>query len=199
MTMDDPLEKVAAGTWDRKAAIALFQQQQKLEQISGELSTKVRNQEWDAALGLLDQVEQETGSSVEVSQIRLAVLQKAGRTEEVAKVQAVLIDQAWDSAMTLNEIAWKMATSQPVGDFDLAFKAAQRASELTNHQDATILDTLARVYYEKGQLDEAIEWQKKAVERNQGNPEIDAALKKYETEKANQSGGANRPEGNAKQ
>ena len=137
--------------------------------------------------------------SSHVSVVDTATLQKAGRTEEVAKLQASLIDQAWDSAMALNEIAWAMATSQPMGDLDLAFKAAQRASELRNHQDAAILDTLARVYYEKGQLDQAIEWQKKAAEQNQGNPEIDAALKKYETEKANQSGGANSPEDDAKQ
>jgi hypothetical protein len=42
-------------------------------------------------------------------------------------------------------------------------------------------------------------WDRKAAEKSQGNPEIDATLKKYETEKANQSGGANLPDGNAKQ
>ena len=199
MMMDDPLEKVVAGAWDRQAAVAQFQQQQKLKQISRELSAKVRNQEWDAALGMLEQLEQETVSSIELSQMRFSVLQMAGRKEEAAKLQAEMVDQAWDSAAALNEIAWSIASSEEQGDLELAFKAAQRASELQNHQDAAVLDTLARVYYEKGQLDEAIEWQKKAVEHNQGNPSIEAILKKYESEKANQSGGSNPPDGGAKQ
>jgi hypothetical protein len=40
------------------------------------------------------------------------------------------------------------------------------------------------VYYEQGQLDQAIEWQKKACAHGQSDPSIEATLKKYEAEKA---------------
>ena len=45
----------------------------------------------------------------------------------------------------------------------------------------------------KHHLDEAIEWQKKAVGQNQGNRSIDATLKKYEAEKALQASDSSAP------
>lgn len=193
MSMDDPLAKVVAGDWDRQAAIAQFQQRQKLKRLSRELSAKLRAEEWDDALNMLDQLEEESGKSHQLARMRLSVLQKAGRSEEASRLQVDMVEQAWDSPVVLNEIAWGIATSKGQGDLDLAFKAAQRASELRNHKDAATLDTLARVYYEKGQLDKAIEWQKKAVEHNQGNRSIDVTLKKYEADKALQSGDLSPP------
>ena len=50
-------------------------------------------------------------------------------------------------------------------DLGLAMKLAERAVELSKSEDAAILDTLARVFYEKGELERAIEWQRKAVEQ----------------------------------
>jgi thiol-disulfide isomerase/thioredoxin len=193
MSMDAPLAKVVAGDWDRQAAIAQFQQQQRLKRLSQELSAKLGAGEWDDALNMLDQLEQESGRSYGLTQARLSVLQKAGRSEEAAKLQVEMVEQAWDSPRALNEIAWGIATSKGQGDLDLAFRAAQRASELHNHKDAATLDTLARIYYEKGQLDAAIEWQKKAVAQNQGNRSIVVALEKYAAEKAIQSGDSSAP------
>lgn len=187
MSMEAPLAKVVAGDWDRQAAIAQFQQGQKLKQLARELSAKLRAEQWDDALNMLDQLEQESGKSNQLAQMRLAILQKAGRKEEVSRLQAEMVEQMWDSAEVLNEVAWGIATSNGQGDLDLALKAAQRASELRNNSDAATLDTLARVYYEKGQLDKAVEWQKKAVAHNQGNRSIDVALQKYQAENARQS------------
>jgi hypothetical protein len=42
---------------------------------------------------------------------------------------------------------------------------AERAVELTRRSDPSILDTLARVHFEKGRIDQAIELQTEAVER----------------------------------
>jgi len=184
MSMDEPLAKIVAGDWDRQAAVSQFQQRQKLKRLSRELSAKLRAEEWDDALNMLDQLEQESGKSHQLTRMRLSALQKAGRSEEALKLQAEMVEQAWDSPSALNEIAWGIATGNGQRDPDLAFKAARRASELREHKDAAILDTLARVYYETGQLDKAIEWQKKAVEHNQGNRSLDVTLKKYEAEKA---------------
>lgn len=193
MTMNDPLAKVTAGTWDRPAAIAQFQRQQKVKRLSTDLNAKVRAKEWDQALAMIDRLEEETGTSPELARKRLSVLLQAGRSEEAAKLQAELVEQSWDDPMALNEIAWGIAASKEQRDLELAFKAAQRASELRNHEDAAILDTLARVYYEQAQLDKAIEWQRKAAEHNQGDRSIDASLKKYEAEKALQDGELNPP------
>ena len=47
---------------------------------------------------------------------------------------------------------------------NLAMKAAQRANDATEGKDHNILDTLARVYYLKGQAVKAAELQRKAIE-----------------------------------
>ncbi|MEE3002017.1 MAG: tetratricopeptide repeat protein, partial [Planctomycetota bacterium] len=45
-----------------------------------------------------------------------------------------------------------------------ATRWAARADELTEGKDASIIDTLARCYYEQGDLAKAVELQKKAVQ-----------------------------------
>jgi thiol-disulfide isomerase/thioredoxin len=182
--IDEPLKQIVDGNWDRDAAIAEFKQQERLKEMSAQLSRLARASDWDGALELLDQLEGETGKSTGLLKYRLRLLESAGRSEEASAVRAQLIDEAWDDADSLNEIAWKTATSGDSPDLELALKAAERASELRDDEDASILDTVARCYYELGKLEEAIRWQRLAVEHNQGHREIDATLKRYLMEKS---------------
>lgn len=67
----------------------------------------------------------------------------------------------------LSNIAWTLVDpARPLEHTDLilAFRAAARANELTGAKDASTLDTLARVYFVRGEFDEAIEFQLRAVE-----------------------------------
>jgi thiol-disulfide isomerase/thioredoxin len=188
MQIEEPLAKVVAGDWDRSGAIAEFEQKKKLQGLQIELSRLVRSRDWDQALAVLDQAEQTMGPSAGLTQTRLAVLQRAGKAEEAAALQSVLVKQSWDNAAMLNEIAWGIAIGRGDRDLELALRTAERAAELTNREDANILDTLARVYYERGQLKEAVEWQSKAVKHDSGNESIADTLKKYEAELAKRSG-----------
>ena len=101
---------------------------------------------------------------------------------------AAATEMSWDNANALNTIAWGIADNADVKnrDFKVALKAAKRANELTDEKSAAILDTLARVYYETGNLKEALKWQRKAAEAvPDGSPMADGILeylKKYEKE-----------------
>ena len=58
-----------------------------------------------------------------------------------------------------------------------------RANEITQDQNPAILDTVARVYFEKGDLQAAIKWQRKAVKHAGETPmaeDLAATLEKYE-------------------
>ncbi|QDU39740.1 Sporulation thiol-disulfide oxidoreductase A precursor [Maioricimonas rarisocia] len=188
MSMDQPLAKIVSGDWDREAAIAEFRQQKRMKEVSLNLMLALRAEKYDEALATLDEVEDEIGESAMLTRYRHHVLSQAGRDEEAAALQSKLVEQAWDDAGLLNGVAWRIASSEGEQDLELALRAARRASELTGHQNSSILDTLARVYYEQGDLDSAIEWQRKAVEHGATNASIKATLEKYKEEQAKPTG-----------
>ncbi|WP_197456005.1 TlpA family protein disulfide reductase [Stieleria neptunia] len=183
-SIDEPLKKIVDGTWDREAAIAEYKQQEKLQQLTGEVGALLREQDFDGALERLNQFEKAEGSSKTLLNYRVRVLEIAGRTDEAATAREALVESAWEDAMLLNQIAWTTATNGDPSDLELALKAAKRASELQQNEDGPILDTLARCYYELGQLDEAIKYQRMAVEHANGQRQIEATLKGYLDEKA---------------
>ena len=182
--IDEPLKQIVEGNWDREAAIAKHKQQERLKEISQQIAQQAGSGDWDGALELLVQLENETGKSKGLLDYRIRLLQDAGRAEDASAARAELVELVWDDAQALNEFALRTATSGAPADLELALKAATRGSELRKDQDAMILDTVARCHYELGDLEEAIKWQRMAVEHNQGLREIDATLKRYLDEKA---------------
>ena len=101
---------------------------------------------------------------------------------------ATAVELYWDSAGGLNQVAWTIVDDANVKnrDFDVALKAAQRATELSEQNDAAILDTLARVYYEKGDVKSALKWQRLAAQTlSDDDPfadDVRESLKKYQQE-----------------
>jgi thiol-disulfide isomerase/thioredoxin len=94
------------------------------------------------------------------------LLLELNRPDDAYALGGDLVKHFGDDANMLNSIAWTIVDDARVQkrDLDLAMKAAQRANELTKSQDAAILDTLARVHYEKGEFEMALKWQQEAVE-----------------------------------
>jgi len=184
MQMDDPLAKIVSGDWDREAAIAEYRNKEQMKKLALNVMLAMRAQKYDEAIAALDEAEKQMGESAMLTRYRHYVLSEAGRTDEAAAVQEKLVEQAWDDSNLLNDLAWRIATADGEKDLEVAMRAARRAAELTDDSNASILDTLARVYYEQGDLDSAIQWQKKAVEHSGGNRSITATLKKYEQEQA---------------
>ncbi len=185
MQMDAAIEKVVNGDWDRNAAISDFKAKQLLSESRRQLSTLQRAGKWDEALALLDELEQQIGENPALLDFRVKLLQSAGRTDELDAARTKLVELAWENPVMLNQVAWEMAIAAGTseGDLALALKAAKRAAELSNHKDSAILDTLARVYYEQGDLESAIQWQQRAAEEAGNRREIIETLDKYLSER----------------
>ncbi len=187
MQIDQPLEQIVNDSWDRDAAIADFNAKALLAENSRKLSMLQRSGKYEEALAVLDDLAKAVGDNhPSVLMSRMNILKSLGRTEEMAEVREKVVDLFWENAMGLNQIAWETATSGEKSDEDLALamKAAERAVELTENEDGTIMDTLARVYYEKGDLEKAIEWQEKAVEHAGGQrKQIQKTLDQYLAER----------------
>ena len=104
----------------------------------------------------------------------IRVLESRGKSEEVAELmqqQIALLKAATERADTdasaLNAYAWRLLTVKPesLRDPMAAWPVAKRAVEMDGERDALILDTLARALWMAGDLDGAIEVQRKAVAR----------------------------------
>lgn len=102
-----------------------------------------------------------------------------------------------ENSQMLNQIAWGIV--DPAGDvpakdrnLDFAMAFALKANELTKGENAAILDTVARVYWDKGDRSKAIELQEKAVKacdkdaeaNDDMKSEIKATLETYKKENA---------------
>ncbi|MBN1490071.1 MAG: redoxin domain-containing protein [Phycisphaerae bacterium] len=89
------------------------------------------------------------------------------------------------NADVLNALAWRILTmrSLPTRDYPLAMEAAKAAYDLTDGEDADVLDTYARALFDTGQMTEAIKHQRKAVELCRDSrlaPDLKERLAEYE-------------------
>ena len=186
--MDDALDAVVNDTWDRDAFKAKYEAEQEEKALMRETGRKLRSAlqtgDVDGALGALDDLIAKRPDLASPRVQKFMILHMANRADAAYAGGEELLQKLWDDAQNLNQVAWFVVDDKRVQkrDFDFALKAAARANELKESKDAAILDTLARVYFEQGELNTAIEWQSKAVEHaSEGKmgDELRATLDRY--------------------
>ena len=96
----------------------------------------------------------------------------------------------WDLAVFSNRLAWLKSTcwDDSVRDGKLAVELASKACGLTEWKDLYFLETLAAAYAEAAQFDDAVKWEKKALEQPDvlepaGLEQAKAQLKLFEAHK----------------
>jgi tetratricopeptide (TPR) repeat protein len=93
-------------------------------------------------------------------------LNSKDRTQEAIKHfrEALRIEPDWDKPM--NSLAWILATHSQDGfrNSAEAIRLAERACELTDHQDPGLVDTLAAAYAAAGRFDDAVAIAEKAIQ-----------------------------------
>ncbi len=105
---------------------------------------------------------------------------KTAGPKEVESIGGQLIQDA--DAQILNAFAWQILTrvEEPKRDFNLAVQAAEKANLLTEQKNPEVLDTYALALFEsaKYRIQQAVQLQQKAVILTEGNPMMQAELKK---------------------
>lgn len=111
-------------------------------------------------------------------------LEKAGRMREadelfgrVMKLQRGLCDEYPNSSLCHNSLAWLAARCRR--ELDAALTHAQRAVEL-DPRNCSVIDTLAEVYFQRGEKGKAIETMKRCAELEPGVARHREQIKRFE-------------------
>ena len=80
------------------------------------------------------------------------------------------------SALPYNQFAWLVGNTQ--GDLDAALRASQKSLELSPNNSA-YLDTIAHVYFAKGDLQSAVKYQTLAAQREPHSGLLNSELKRF--------------------
>ena len=173
--MDETLAQIVAGTDDRAAAIAADAERRAPYEGPRKLAAALEHYDTlDAAAATELLVICEEGLAREPDSPQLAytkymLLAKTGPKEKAsAWGQQIVAGPLAKLPQALHLLAWgivdpKAKPGAAGRDLDTALAAATKADELTAHGDPSILDTLARAHFWKGDVTQAIELQKAAV------------------------------------
>jgi len=204
--LDSVVGKVIDGTFDPKKAAEEAQAKEEKEKKIADEMKKVRktmrdmeeaakNEEWDKAIAKADEaIALAPSMAGQINATKFHLLFEGAKDYPRAYALAKQLSEGAlkDDPRGLNEIAWTILDTEGVAKADrnieLAMTIAARACELTKNEDGMILDTLARAYFEQGNLDKAIELQITAVAKAPANDEMkdemQITLDKYKAAKA---------------
>lgn len=182
---DSTVAEVVAGTFDMSKVI-------KAREIQEQLQLAMQAQDNPKTLRLMDELyelDKKRFAGVPPAKFRFMLMQLKDETGAYSYVSPLIDTDLNNNTRVLADIAWLIATTPDLKtrDLDLALRAATRAAESSKEQDADILDTLARVHYERGDFAKAVETQTKTVatEKDAGaRGEFAESLERYEKAKA---------------
>lgn len=179
MEMEDPLDRVVKGTFDIQAEA---QMQAKLAALREAYGQAMHASDWDGALKVLDEVrtlKPSSAASIDVARMMVLLVHKKDYNAGYALAKEIGEQSRKDDPVFLNELAWFLLTDEQIEQRNpqVARGLAQRAVDLTESKDASILDTLARAHFDCGDVDKAVEVQTKAVAQAESDPETAAKAK----------------------
>lgn len=202
--LDAALKSVVDGTYDLDRKVAEQQAKRPIvsvTQLKRQFSEANQAGQWEKAGALLDKLidaQPDDAAAYRSAKFQMLLL----RAHEYDKAYAyanTLIDGPFkNDSEQLNAVAWYIVDPDAKvekKDLKVARRAAERAAEITKNEAPDVLDTLAKVNYDDGNLAKAIEIQEKAVKLIEANDkykefeeEITNRLKEYRAA-AKKSGG----------
>lgn len=183
--VDIPLAFVVADKWDYEKGPAM------MKEISAQKSAIYAASSADPARAylLLGEFKREHPLAAKgLESLHFSIIARLPEHKaEALKLGQEIVNEAVAAKDTgsLNGFAWNLV--DPEVDLenrflDLALLAANKALELGGKDDGAILDTAARVHFWRGDIERALELQKRAVEHSEGamKTALQAAVAEYE-------------------
>jgi thiol-disulfide isomerase/thioredoxin len=179
---EEIIERVLAGKYDIQKAAADYEKDLK-DQAAREkemapaqakitaVSSAISEKKWDEALDGLAAAEKlvpenrRASMAFRFDMTRFGILLGKKDYPAAYNLAAKLSDAHKDNSGLQNYLAWQIVSDKTIEkpDLELAEMLANRANEAAKGKDASILDTQARVLFMKGQKEQAVQTQTKAV------------------------------------
>lgn len=163
--MNGVIDEVVAGTWDVAAYKA---RKVKIQEAEAKLTAAAKAQDAAGMIAGLDDLMLVDPARYDQAAVKKFELLLFGLHDYEAgyKWAGQLVDVIFkDRADMLNAIAWAIVDGKGLEqrNLDIALRAAIRAEDLTDGGNIEILDTLARVHFDKGNVKEAVAVQEQAL------------------------------------
>ena len=165
------LEQILSGKFDVKMAAVAYERRRlneaKIRELEAAYELAISKNEFAAAeKTIVDReplTEIEDRPSLELS--RLGLRLKQGDFAASEKIAVALLDQKIEDARVYDGLAWSIATEDKATPalLNLAEKSASKANSMQEGKDPSILETLARVQFRKGDKTGAVAAQEKAL------------------------------------
>jgi thiol-disulfide isomerase/thioredoxin len=184
--LESVLKQVIAGKYDLQKAKALDKVKEDLRKT---VEPAIEEENYTQALVTLNSLIAKNPDAAEMLlEIKKDVAIKARRWESMYTVVDELAKRYDDRPEKLNELAWDLVDNEQIErrDLDRALKISTRSVELSKREDAASLDTLATIYFKKGDKANAVKTEEEAIAKAADpalKKELTATLKKFKAAK----------------
>jgi thiol-disulfide isomerase/thioredoxin len=195
MDMDEAVEKIASGSWDVKTAIAEQQRAKeeaaKVTTLRMDLAKAMESGDAKKVIAAADAIIQLKPMYEKVcGPLKFAALIKLDEQDKALEYgKKLLASEVGKDAQGLNGVAWAIVdpaskTKPNAKLLEMALDSAKKADELAEEKNPAIADTLAKTYFDSGNVAKAIETQERAVRLAKGtefeqDKELVERLEKY--------------------
>lgn len=193
--MDSVVERVVAGTFDVKEESERAKQKEEAQAKSAAIIKQFQDAQasadWDSLIDAADKLlalDPVRFGQAALAKYYVTLVEKRDAVKAAEYGRSLVTGIFAEQGPALNAFAWMIVDDGSIDDkqrdFDLALLAATRSAEVSRWLDASIIDTLARVHFERGDAEKAIEYQSKAVDIEKSadqKKEYQATLEKYKS------------------
>lgn len=143
------------------------ERRKKLKTLGEQIARFSREEKWEDVLSAVEQIlELEPDSfSHQAAKYHLLVA-RLNKPQDGAKWGRDIV-QGCDKVESLDAFAWQLVTNkdfEETRDLELARTAAEKALKLSKEKSHSVMDTYAKALSASGNLEDAIEWQTKALD-----------------------------------